>query len=217
MKNNKKIPFTIAQKTLQNVLEKIADEDFRNDFKQIKKRIENNKTTEKKEDKSKNFFSELNEIQKLRIKYKLSEPHSVALAWILFMENETENIDGLFRNNHYEIITNKYGEKILHIPIYPETTIEDIREIFPSIKKEAKSLYGEEKYGRLRRKPKLDRNLTAHNLKLLGYNNKEINNFFKESLKFKHENIIIADIPKMVNRIKKSQKKGKKTLSPKKS
>jgi len=211
MDKNKKSFFTIAQKALQKVLIMIGDKNFNSEITAIRekhlkqKRAANNKNT-----KLKNLLSTLDRVEKLRVKYKLSEPHFVAMAWVVIYNQEPNEIDDLYKKTNFKIITNKHGEEIMYIPVYPETTIEDIREIFSVIKKNAEIVYGKENYKRLKRKPKLSRDLAASRLKSFGHNNEEIKQILSNQLGFSEDNIIKEEIPKIINKLRKSVIKAKK-------
>jgi len=132
------------------------------------------------------------------------------MAWIVIYNQEPDIIDNLYNKTYFKVIPNKYGEKIMYIPVYPETTIEDVREIFSVIKKNTKIVYGKEKYKRFKRRPKLSRDLTASRLKSIGYNNKEIGKILSSNPNFGDNSIMNDEIPKILNKLKKSVIKVKK-------
>lgn len=212
MDKNKKPFFTIAQKALQNTLIMLGDKDFNREITEIRTEFLEQKddANKIKDDKLNNLLSTLDRVEKLRIKYKLSEPHFISMAWIVVYNQEPDLIDNLYNKTHFKVIPNKYGEEIMYIPIYPETTIEDIRGIFSTIKTNAEIVYGKENYKKLKRKPKLSRDLAASRLKSLGHNNEEIKQILNNQLGFSEDNIIKEEIPKIINKLKKSVIKAKK-------
>jgi len=211
MDKNKKPFFTIAQKALQNTLLKLDDKSFNREITEIRTEFLEHKedTNKNKDGKLNDLLSTLDKVEKLRIKYKLSEPHFIAMAWVVVYNQEPDVIDDLYNKTHFEVITNRHGEEIMYIPIYPETTIEDIREIFPTIKINAEIIYGKDKYKRFKRRPKLSRNLAASRLKSLGYDNEKIKEILSNQLGFSEDNIIKEDIPRIINKLKKSVIKAK--------
>ncbi len=212
MDKNKKPFFTIAQKALQNTLLKLDDKSFNYEITGIRTQFLENKenTNKNKDDKLNDLLSTLDKVEKLRVKYKLSEPHFIAMAWIVVYNQEPDLIDDLYNKTYFKVIPNKYGEKIMYIPVYPETTIEDVRGVFSVIKKNAEIVYGKENYKRLKRKPKLSRDLAASRLKSIGHSNEEIKQILNNQLGFGEDNIIKDEIPKIINKLKKSVIKAKK-------
>lgn len=217
-KKNKKGFFSISQKAKQNVILMLADENFNNDIEKLKEEnINGRKNLIDRNKKFKHLMNILEKAQKLRVKYKLSEPHFIPIASLVIFNENLEDIkmlkeiDQAYNNEFYITLDNKYGEKIMHIPIYPETTIEDIRSVFPKIKDSSKKIYGKEVYKKLKRRPKVIRNVEMARLKISGSNNLEIiSKLSHRNIISSDETLIKEDIPIIINKVKKSVKKAKK-------
>lgn len=204
VKNGKKNKFTIAEKSLQNVMVLLAaNNNFFNDIKKIRIKYV------LKEPNPTNLMPLLDEAELLRIKYKLSPPHTVAISWFIIFDKKPDvNINQLFRKFEPKIYKNNYNEDILYIPIYPETTIEDVRDIWFSIMQLAEEVYNKKIKGkRIKKIENLDKNFLIARLKKLGYKNKVIRQFFNHSLpENSRDTIEQAEIPKILYELKKGAK-----------
>lgn len=199
--NDKKSHFSVVKKALQNIRLLLLNEDFSKDVKKIKQ--ENLKSmllAKTKEEKLKNCFIYGEKVEKLIVKYNLSSPHFIPLNWyILFNDKEQIKIEEMFNKYRYEVKTDDFGGQTIFIPIFPETTIEDLREILPVIKK----AYGKPSHKRMKRISLT--NLEIADMKKIGYTNEEIKNNIKVGVDSK-KIIDKSDIPKTINKLKKRSK-----------
>lgn len=170
----KKIPFTIAEKTLQKVLLMLTQTDFADDVKKMRQEYLHSKVLlNNKKAKTDNLLKYTNKIEELRVKYGLSEPHFPPLAWlILFNDKEQKEINRMFNIYNHKVITDKHGGQTVYIPIYPETTINDIREILPKIKKIYEDISNDQTPKRIKRIS--SQNMSIVKMKSNGYTNRQI-------------------------------------------
>lgn len=200
--------FSIEQKSLQNILVLLSNDTFSNDIKKLRKEYLNSKK-ENKNPSVKDLLKITDKIEKLRIKYKLSQPHFVPISWLILFDKKIpdEELKKMYRKPYYKIITNRHKEDIVYIPIYPETTIEDIRDDFAELKKISKEFYkNKDDYKRAKTRPKINRDFVILRLKRLNYSNTYIKNFiniFSDDWGL----IIKDDVPKIIKDLKKSAKK----------
>jgi len=192
--------FSIAEKSLQNIRLMLTERsNFANEVKKLRQEYLKSKLLAK--DKLANLLKITEKIENLIKKYKLSAPHFIPLTWIvLYNDKEQNEIEKLFNKNFYKTIPDEYGGKTIYIPIYPETTIDDIREILPSVK----SAYGNSKKARMRKISKTS--LTILEMASAGHNNSDIKTEINNNSESGKE-IIKPQIPTIKYKFKKAKNK----------
>lgn len=192
--------FTIAEKALQNIKLMLTEQsDFSNEVKELRKEFLRSKLLET--DKLANLLKVTEKIEKLIIKYKLSGPHFVPLlSVVLNNDRNQEEIEKMFNYNYYKVLPDGNGGKTIYIPIYPETTIDDIKKVLPTVKSAYKIPRGK----RMKRISKTSLSV----LKMLneGHNNSDIKTEINSNSGSGKE-IIKSQIPVIKNRFKKAKNK----------
>jgi hypothetical protein len=186
-----------------------SDDDFSNDIKKIRKKY--NIDISDKEKKF-NFLDEKNseldkDIYKLRSKHNLSPIYQSVLIWVIvFGTWPTKDFEG-FVDIKCEVKINDYGENVLYLPIYPETTKEDVERAWPKIKNISKKFYGYS-YERQKLYKNLRKDIIIRKMKGWGISHKRIvtiyNRIFSES-----KAIGYSDVAIIINKMKKKIKKDK--------
>jgi hypothetical protein len=197
--------FNLINKVRQALLLKLAnDKKFSDEVTKLRQQYMRSKLLAKNT--ANNLLKNTEKIERLISKYKLSEPYFVPLMQIIILNNDKlENLDLYFKKHRYKTIKNEFGNETIFIPIYPETTMADLRAILPKIKEEYKNNFGKNIPKRNKKISK--RNILILQLKELGYNNtqiqQEINSLFFQG---KVENTVaIYEIPTIINKLKKQK------------
>lgn len=155
--------------------------------------------------KNKNFNKDIN---KLRLKYKLSPVHYSALMWIIIFGTWPSRGSNGFADVKCEIHSNDYGEEILYLPIYPETTIADIENDWGKIKKISERVY-KYKYKRQKLYKKLKEDVIIRKMKEWGISHARIaktyNNIFPNNKTISYDEVAV-----ILNKLKKKAAKEKK-------
>ncbi|MFA6184486.1 MAG: hypothetical protein WC682_05340 [Parcubacteria group bacterium] len=212
MDNDKKQFFSLAKKSKQTVLLLNTDKKIAKDVKKLRDRyLTLQKNAKDKDAVFENLMAILDEVEKLRIKYELSEPHFIQIAWLVQFDQEIpeNDIEKMYKKSNHRIIKNEYGENIVYLPIYPETTIKDLGESFNAVKEIAKKFYwGKARYKRLKSRRKLQHHLNVFNYKKSGLNDEEVKRRFNEEVAVDNRDIIVKnDVPKIVKNLTKGAKK----------
>ena len=187
----------------------LSDDDFSNDIEEIRKKYNIDINNEEKKF---NVLDEINseldrDVYRLRLKHNLSPIHQSALVWIIAFGTWPNNNFDDFVDMKCEMKTNSYGENVLYLPIYPETTKEDVERIWPKIKKISQKTYGYS-YKKQKLYKNLRKDIIIRKMKSWSISHKRImkiyNNIFPES-----KVIGYSDVAVILNKMKKKVAKDK--------
>lgn len=194
--------FNLINKVGQTLFLKLMnDKKFSNDVTKLRQQYLKSKLLLK--NKPDNLLKNTEKIEQLISKYKLSEPYFVPLMQVIILNNDKfENLDLYFKKDRFKILKNEFNNETIFIPIYPETTISDIKAMLPKIKEIYKDDFGKNIPKKIKKISK--RNISILQLKMLGYNNKQIKEvidlLFSQG---KVENTAeIYEIPIIINKLK---------------
>ncbi|MFA4999830.1 MAG: hypothetical protein WC545_00505 [Patescibacteria group bacterium] len=202
---------SFGQKILNNLLTMLADEKFREEVISIRKKFQIPETGIDDSYKERHgrhaFLSCAENLEKLRVKYKLNEHYGIFLMYIVIFGKRPNksilNDTSPFELMHYQ---EKSGLNCAAIKIYQETTIKDIQNNWDIIKKFSEETYEREVKAKQRPINNAERDFYIRKLKNWGFKNRQtsqiINNIFPQ------EGVIsYTDIPKITERNKRKAAK----------
>lgn len=212
-KKNEKQFFSLSKKANQIIWLLTNNKNFNKDAESLRKKyLTTQKKSKNKETIYENLSLLLDDAEKLRVKYGLPEPYFPLLS--LFIEYGesilNENPELFYKKHQHKIIKNQYGEDVIYIPIYPETTIKDIKESFNAVKKIAEKFYwNKRRYKRLRQIPTLKNQIKVAAYKRSGLTDNEVKEKFNKELSPVDKDYCIGknDVPKIEKKLKKTARK----------
>ena len=214
MKERKKEKFSFEAKIKQNLKLLMLDDGFLNDFKKTEEFTQNLEKYMKKAKKDGDFMKHVLEYEdnlreEIDNNFEKHNLPSIYLEAIFLLLTEEEGLDDIvFGDNIIMGFLLKNGslhkkKDVFHIDLYPEITLKDIQQVWPTIE----LLLNRDKKRNVKQRKKerinIDRDIEIYKLKKA----KETNKNIMKEINIKYPKIIgYEDIPKIVKRIDKEIK-----------
>jgi hypothetical protein len=208
--------FTFAERIRQDLLLLTINENFLTDVQTLR-----NKHGYPKDFKSEDEWYEYSESpeyenlnrdeDELAKKYFIPESHLFEFERFVRNGNFSSEYSEMYRFMHLNpgcVVDSGRDEDGIFLKIYPDTTLDDIREKWPTIKYHRDKILNR-KIERKVRIENLERDLEILRLKRAGKTGMEIRDMIKQDERFKDQGIEYEEVPKLITRLKEMGEKYK--------